>query len=108
MRTKESIFDIFLPFCHVRGRRVVPALGLAWSNMVTMRIMVMRTLYTLSQLQRKEIKQEDDPEIASKVCDFLYQRDCFNWHAFARAISWLVFVNKMPDVSKIVYRLSRL
>lgn len=45
--------------------------------MVTMRIMVMRTPYTLSQLQRKEIKQEDDPEIAAKVCDLLHLTDLF-------------------------------
>eukprot|EP00795_Rhopilema_esculentum_P003162 gene3162-1466_t len=35
----------------IGGRRVIPALGLSWANAVTVRLMVMRTPYTVSQLR---------------------------------------------------------
>jgi len=42
----------------VGGKKVVPALGLAWSNAVTVRLLVMRTPYTLSQMENSSANND--------------------------------------------------
>ena len=58
-------------FSSSSGRRVVPALGLAWSNVVTVRVLVMRTPYTLSQVESTK-KVHSSPEVI--ICPFMLYR----------------------------------
>ena len=57
------MLDRMLSSCS--GKKVVPALGLAWSNAVTVRLLVMRTPYTLSQIENSSTNND---EASSVVC----------------------------------------